>query len=261
LWVTGVIGHEDPNGKKEGPRRLIQRLNGGKIRADAIVIGEGPCAIWKASLGATLFTVTITSPRGSIHNLQVPYAENPASWAADLLMQFKHMEEEFSGAIPHPLCGRERINIGIVSGGDYYNRVPTPLIITGTWRWQTGKTQKDVLARLRQMCQQLAEQSKLQFEVSFNATREPFETPDEHPVVSALQSAGQIVSGKAPELIGLGLVGDGSLYANEGHVPAVYYGPAYETAHSNHERVSIAQLEHCAKVYALAAANFCGVAE
>jgi len=80
-------------------------------------------------------------------------------------------------------------------------------------------------------------------------------------VVRALQSAGAIVSGKAPELIGMALVGDGSRYANEAQVPAVYYGPAYETAHSDHERVSIAQLVHCAKVYALAAARYCGTVE
>ena len=45
LWITGVIGHEAPAGKKEGPRRLIQHLRSGKMRADAIIIGEGPCAI------------------------------------------------------------------------------------------------------------------------------------------------------------------------------------------------------------------------
>src|SRR5262249_13124582 len=58
LWLTGVIGHESPAGKKEGPKRLIQRLRSGEMRADAIIIGEGPCAIWAASLGSTIFTVT-----------------------------------------------------------------------------------------------------------------------------------------------------------------------------------------------------------
>jgi acetylornithine deacetylase/succinyl-diaminopimelate desuccinylase-like protein len=95
--------------------------------------------------------------------------------------------------------------------------------------------------------------------VSFNATREPFETPEAHPVVKALQAAGEIAFGRSPETVGMALVGDASLYVNEGGIPAVYFGPAYETAHSDHERVSITQLTHCAKVYALAAAIFCGV--
>src|SRR5437870_3820257 len=46
LWLTGVIGHETPAGKKEGPRRLIQRLREHAIKADAIVIVEGPCDLW-----------------------------------------------------------------------------------------------------------------------------------------------------------------------------------------------------------------------
>jgi acetylornithine deacetylase/succinyl-diaminopimelate desuccinylase-like protein len=261
LWVTGVIGHEDPNGKKEGPRRLIQHLRSGKIHTDAIIIGEGPCAIWRASLGFTLFTVTISSERGHIHTTKLPYDENPARWMAELLIEFERLERQFSEAAPHPLCGRERINVGIVSGGDYYNRLPTPTVVTGTWRWQPGKSQDDVQGLLRQICRRLAERSKLNFEVSFNATREPFETPEKHPLVRTLQSAGATVSGKVPEAIGMPIVGDGSLYANEARVPTVYYGPAYEMAHSDHERVSIAQLVHCARVYSLAAAIFLGADE
>ena len=54
---------------------------------------------------------------------------------------------------------------------------------------------------------------------------------------------------------------DANLYANDGGVPTVYYGPAHQTAHSDNERVSISQLAHCAKVYALSAVNFCGVVD
>jgi acetylornithine deacetylase/succinyl-diaminopimelate desuccinylase-like protein len=44
-------------------------------------------------------------------------------------------------------------------------------------------------------------------------------------------------------------------------VATVYYGPAHETAHSDHERVSISRLVHCARVYAATAMNFCAVEE
>src|SRR5262249_7130155 len=40
LWLTGVIGHETPVGKKEGPRRLIRHLREATIKTDAIVIVE-----------------------------------------------------------------------------------------------------------------------------------------------------------------------------------------------------------------------------
>lgn len=258
LWFTAVIGHEDPKGRKEGPRRLIHHLRTGKIKADAIIIGEGPCAIWNASLGMTIFTVSIGSARGSIHTIKVPYTENPARWLGELLRDFDRLEQSFCAAAQHFLCGRERINVGSVLGGDYYNRLPTPIVVTGTWRWNENKTFGDIEQQLRQICNSLAQASGLSFDVSFNATREPFHTPDDHPVILALQKAGLAASGNAPETIGMAIVGDATFYVNEGRIPTVYYGPAYETAHSDNERVPIAQLVHCAKVYALAAAIFCG---
>ena len=95
LWLTGVIGHETPVGKKEGPKRLIQHLRDSTIRADAVVIVEGPCALWTASLGSTIFRVTITSSRGPIHTIKVPYAESPARWLGRLLSEFERLEQEF----------------------------------------------------------------------------------------------------------------------------------------------------------------------
>ena len=259
LWVTGVIGHESPAGKKEGPKRLIQRLRSGEMRADAIIIGEGPCAIWAASLGSTIFTVTATDERGPIHTIKVPYGTNAVRWLGELLVEFERLEQQFSEVPPHPLCGRERLNVGIVSAGDYYNRLPTGFTLAGTWRWQPGKTHQDVRAGLESICERLASRSGLKLEVTLEAAREPFETPGDHAVVRALQTAGSIVAGTPPEVIGMGLVGDANFYVNDAGVPAVYYGPAHETAHSDDERVSVARLTHCAKVYALAAMEFCGV--
>ncbi len=258
LWLTGVIGHETPAGKKEGPRRLIERLRAGNIHADAILIVEGPCAIWAASLGSTIFRVTITSSRGPIHTIKVPFSANPARWAGRLLEELEQLELSFAASPPHPLCGREQVNVGMIRGGDYVNRLPTPIEILGTWRWQPGKRFAQVEARLRELCERRARESGLEFGFSFEAAREPFDTPPGHPLIHALQSASERVTGAAASVIGMGLVGDGNLYANEAGVPTAYYGPAHETAHSDHERVSIAQLAHCARVYALTALEFCG---
>src|SRR5437764_9926317 len=153
VWITGVIGHESPAGKKEGPKRLIQHLRSGKMHADSIIISEGPCAIWAASLGSTLFTVTVTTELGPIHTIKVLYSANPARWLGELLVEFERMERQFSEVAPHPLCGRERLNVGIVSAGDYPNRLPTTCTVTGTWRWQPGKPHQVVRAGLEGVCE------------------------------------------------------------------------------------------------------------
>ncbi|MEM7131022.1 MAG: M20/M25/M40 family metallo-hydrolase [Chloroflexota bacterium] len=260
LWLTGVIGHETPVGKKEGPKRLIEHLQAGKIETGAIIIVEGPCAIWAASLGSTIFHITVSTDRGPIHTIKTQYIENPAYWAGRLLTEFQKLEEKFAATTSHPLCGRDQLNVGMVHGGDWFNRLPVAIKVTGTRRWTPGRTLDDVKAELQALCEQLADESGLSFTLTLEeaAAREPFETPPDHPIVSALQNAGQTASGSQPELIGMGLVGDANLYANDGGVPTVYYGPAHETAHSDHERVSISQLVHCAQVYALTAAHYCG---
>ncbi len=251
LWLTGVIDHETPRGRKLGPRRLIDHLRSRRINANAIVIVEGPCAIWSASLGSTIFRVRIESSRGILHTIKVPYLENPACWLGRILTELESIERAYASAPPHPLCGPSRVNIGMITAGDYPNRLPTPIELAGTWRWMPGTTHAHVRATLEEICARLASESGLAITCSFEAQREPFETPADHPIVQALLPA---------PVIGMGLVGDANLYANEAKVPTVYYGPAHETAHSDDERVSVTQLVHCAQVYARAATRFCGVA-
>lgn len=55
------------------------------------------------------------------------------------------------------------------------------------------------------------------------------------------------------------IVGDANLYVHGSGVPTVCYGPANETAHADIESVSIARMESAAKVYTLAAMEYCGV--
>src|SRR5262245_45660794 len=258
LWLTGVIDHETPAGKKAGPRRLVQHLRSGEMKADAIVIVEGPHAIWAASLGSAVYTITIRSDLGPIHTVKVPYANNPVCWLGKLLTRFEEMERRFESAPKHPLCGREQINVGIVKGGDYMNRLPTPVSVSGMRRWTPGKTVADIRGEFQKLCDEFAAASGLAFSFTLEGNRGRCGTPAGHAVGRGLLSAGEGITGKRPQILGMALVGDPNIYANDGGVPPVYYGPAHETAHSDHERVSAARLVECAKVYALAALAFCG---
>ena len=259
VWLTGVIGHEAPEGKKEGPKRLIEHLRSRKIPADAIIIVEGPCAIWAASLGSTIFNFEIKDDRGPIHTIKIPYRTNPAYWVGKLLTELEEREKEFEKQPAHPLCGRQLYNVGMVHGGDYMNRLPASFQITGTRRWTPGITLADVRAEFQEICDRYAEQSGLHWSYSIEGEREPFETPADHPLVEAVRRSAETASGKPPDIVGMGLVGDANLYDNDGGVKTVYYGPAHQTAHSDHEQVSVSQLMHCAQVYALAAMNYCGL--
>jgi succinyl-diaminopimelate desuccinylase len=259
LWLTGVVGHETPVGKKEGPLRLIERIRGGTVRPDGILIVEGPPAIWSASLGSTIFTLTLEADGGPVHTIKVPYKQNPVRWLSRLLDEIDRLDDRLASLPPHPLAGRDQVNVGIVSAGDYFNRLPVRLTVTGTRRWAPGRSAADVRAELAGVGERVARASGLRCSLDLAGTREPFETPRAHPLIRALERAGRQVDGRAPDVIGMGLVGDANLYVNEAGIPTVYYGPAYETAHSDEERVDVRQLARIAGVYALAAIEYCGV--
>ncbi len=259
VWLTGVVGHETPAGKKEGPKRLIQRLKAGELRADAILIVEGPTAVWCASLGSTVFTITLDAGRLPVHTIKVPFKQNPIRALPRLLDELDRLDDLLAERPAHPLAGREQVNVGIVSAGDYPNRLPVRIEVTGTRRWMPGRTIEDVRAELEALAERVAHAHGLQSRVELEGWREPFETPPVHPLVQALRRAGEQLTGRAPDVIGMALVGDANLYVNEIGIPTVYYGPAYETAHSDEERVSVEQLTHIAQVYALTAMEYCGV--
>ena len=263
LWLSGVVGHETPAGKKEGPLHLIERLRAGQPRVDAILIVEGPCAIWRASLGSAIFTLTLRAAGPPLHTLLVPYRNNPVRALRCLLDELDHLDASLAALPPHPLAGPDQLNVGIISAGDYPNRLPVELRVTGTRRWGPARSAATVLQELTDLVERAALAGGIEGmtgEAALDAAREPFETATDHPLVQALRASGERVGGHAPQEIGLALVGDASLYVNALHLPTAYYGPGYETAHSDAERVSIDRLVHITGVYALTALAYCGQA-
>ena len=261
LLLTAVVGHEEPEAKKDGPRALIDDINDGRIACDRIIIVEGPDALWVMSMGSMVFTITLTSDRGGMHTQYVPFAENPIRHMGDLICRINEFQQELDAGNVHPLAGAERIDLGIAHAGDYFNRTAPRCVLTGTRRWAPGKKAPDVLAELESLAAPFAAAGGLALDVRMEHEREPFETPLDDPITEAVASAHQQVTGTQAEAVGKRIVGDANLYVHGTGVPTIYYGPSNETAHSDVETVSIRRIDSAAKVYALAAIEFCGVAE
>ena len=120
-------------------------------------------------------------------------------------------------------------------------------------------TATEIEAELRELCEWVSRRSGLEAEFSLDAPHEPFETPADHRLVRALETAAPAATGAALPRIGLALVTDANIFANAASLPVVCCGPEYATAHSDHERVSVERLHQTAALYALAAMEFCGV--
>lgn len=259
LWLTAVVGHEEPEAAKDGPLALIDDLRSGRIGGERILIVEGRDALWVMSMRSMVFTIHFSSDRGGMHTQYVPFSDSPIRVVGDLIQRIARYQQELDAGRVHPLAGPERIDLGIVQAGDYFNRTPTDATFVGTRRWGPGRNAKEVLAELRDFVGPIATAGGLTFDVSMEHEREPFETPVTDPAVRATAAAHRTISGEDVETIGLRIVGDANIYVHGSGAPTYYYGPSNETAHADIEWVSVQRLADAARVYALTAMSYCGV--
>ena len=259
LLLTAVVGHEEPEAHKDGPNALIEDINSGRIECDRILIAEGRDALWVMSMGSMVFTIALESDQGGRHTQYVPFGENPIRHLGDLIQRLHQFQVELDAGPAHELAGPERLDVGVVKAGDYFNRTPQSCTLTGTRRWMPGRTAGQVLAELREMAAPYARAGGLDLRVEMEHQREPFETPQQDAAVQAAAGAHRLVRGTEPEYVGLRIVGDANLLVHGTGVPAFYYGPSNETAHADVEWVSVERLEQAARVYALTAALYCGL--
>ena len=206
-----------------------------------------------------VFHITLTSKSGGMHTQYVPLEQNPIRYLKDVLDRLIRFQRELDHGKVHPLAGAERIDVGIVRSGDYFNRTPANSSLTGTRRWASEKTAEEVLEELIHLINPVAQSGKLELEIRMDHEREPFEISPNDSIVEAVGKAHQHVTGQDARIVGMRIVGDANLYVHGTGVQTIYYGPSNETAHCDRENVSISRLESAAKVYALAAMDMCGI--
>ena len=245
--------------EKDGPLALIKDHKNGRIGGDRILIGEGWNELWVMSMGSMVFTIQLTSPRGGTHTTYVPFGENPIRYLGDLIQRITAYQDQLDAGAAHPLAGPERIDLGMVQAGDYFNRTPLHCSLTGTLRWGPRANAEEILAELRELTAPIAEAGQLELDVTMIHDREPFETPSDDSAVQAVAQAHHFVHGDQAAVTGKRIVGDANLFVNLGGVPSFYYGPSNETAHSDGEWVSLTRLTQAAQVFALSAAAYCGL--
>lgn len=260
VWITAVVGHEEPEADKDGPKALIEDLNSGRLEGDRICIVEGPDALWVMSMGSMVWTLRLTSPKGGTHTQYVPFSDNPIRYVGDLIQRIHDRQAALDQGEVHPLAGPERIDVGIVNAGDYFNRTPVRCELTGTRRWAPGRTAQACLSELEILASDIALDGDLQFDLSMVHEREPFETPKDDPSVVAFAEAHRALTGQDAKYIGMRIVGDANLYVHGTGIPTFYYGPSNETAHSDEETVSVDRLKAAAEIYVQASINYCGLA-
>jgi acetylornithine deacetylase/succinyl-diaminopimelate desuccinylase-like protein len=265
--LIGWVGHEAPTGKGLGPKAVAKSIREGKIKADGAVITEGPLeSVGIAQGGMAIFTITTSSPKGTVHTATVPLRSNPILWMAEAVREIHAFDEELNSKPWNPLIAeRPSAQLGIVTGGDFYNRLPSECRLTGTVRWDPGENVQIVEYRLKNRLDKLENRlwhsldGDVRFKLEMDLVRESYEIPSDSEMVRSTQAAVKEVTGKDVGVSGWRGVGDPPVL-NEVGVPTVFYGPfdfANMTAHSDNEWVSVESLAISSKVWTALALRYC----
>ena len=249
--------HEAPDGHGEDLLDLVRR----GIKGDAVIITElASDTLPVVGLGQVAFDFAITRPGESSHELLTPPGTpHPILAAVRLvnLMQARHNE---LAQVKIPYVGPESFFIGILQGGDFYNRWTNACKVMGTRRYGPENSYANVLAELQTMAAQVERETGAQVALNLIPVRDGFQVVAEEPLVIALRRAYLQVTGRELPLVGSRMVGDAAIFIKEGKVPALYHGPGGTGAHADLESVAVADLVRAAKVYILTALDYAGQA-
>jgi acetylornithine deacetylase len=237
--------------------------------ADACIFTEpsglGTVAI--SNRGAQFFRITVPGQEGGVeywHELV-----NPIAKAMEVFQAIEAYSIMRESTVSHPLYDRyhdTKVPLGVcrISAGEWPSTVASQCLMEGTIECLPGedihKVKEDFKAYLLEWA---AKDDWLKdhplgiqwFGLWFDAAQ----IEVDHPFVSALTGVIEDVTGGRPAVVGAGGC-DLRLPVLHGDTPAVLYGPAGGMIHSTDEYVEFEQVITCAKILALTAANWCGVA-
>ncbi len=249
--------HEAPHGQGQDLLDLVRR----GIKGDAVIITEvASDTLPIVGLGQAAYEFTVTRPGESSHELLTPSGTpHPILAAVRLvnLMQDRHAE---LAKVQIPYVGAESFFVGILQGGDFFNRWTNACRLVGTRRYGPENSYATVLAELQTMAAQVERETGAQVALNLIPVRDGFRVAEDEPLVIALRQAYLEVTGRELPLVGSRMVGDAAIFIKEGKVPAVYHGPGGQGAHADLESVAVSDLVRAAKVYVLTALDYVGQA-
>jgi acetylornithine deacetylase len=264
--VLAFVADEEAGGGW-GSKRLAPLLG----PVDACLIGEpaGWERDWQAlhlvSRGSCCFRIRVrgTQMHSSLSD-RMP-SVNASERVAVLMVAIRdELELPFT---PHPLGGvGPTLNVGVLlSGGVFYGVVPGEAEFACDLRTVPGMTEEGVRAALEGWLERRrAADPLLDVELSFEPGLEwvPWSEIDAgHPLVAAVQAAATEVLGASPPLGVFPGTTDAPWYDRAGIPTIPSFGPGLLTCcHGPNERVALDRLHEAARIYARAAAGYCGVA-
>lgn len=263
LQIQSVLGEED------GGAGTLATLMRGHTGDGAIVLEPTDLALGPAHGGALGFRVTV--PGRAAHGAFREEGVSPIEPFGRLVAALRELEAERNRDVADPLFAEDRLPfalaIGKVRSGIWASTVPESLEFEGRLGFAPGEEPGHARRAFETAVSTAAAADPWLAEhppivewcgAQFGAAR----TDPASPVVRTLAAAFEEVTQTRPVVRGMRYGSDMRLLVQVGGVPTVHFGAGdVRDAHRPDESVSLEELVTAARVVAVAASRFCGVAE
>jgi acetylornithine deacetylase/succinyl-diaminopimelate desuccinylase family protein len=262
LSLQGRVGlllvPDEETGGARGSRPLV---SAGILGANGIgMLTPEPSGgtIWNASRGAFSLRVTVKGKAAHVglHFEGVNAFEGMLDVAARLRELQLQVETHTTGYRITPDVARRSILLlgGVCSGGTNFNVVPDSVSFSIDRRINPEENFEMEKAHLL-ACLEEATRAGLNLETEILQEGRPAGFSEDEPLVQALARSVETVTGRVPRVeLCPGLLE--TRYYAERSVPALAYGPGrLSVAHGSRESVSVKDVQDCATIYALTAAE------
>ncbi len=247
------------------------------VKASAGIVTE-PTAfeVWVACRGSLTPTITVDGRPGHAEMAQPHWraggAVNAIEKMAVILDAVRRLQDEWRGRPDkyHPYLAAGTIVPVKISGGEWMVSYPAACSLTCELMYLPANADADgwgteVEAEVERWIAAAAAQDPWLVEhpptVEWHVDIPPSEVDSEHPVVGSMVRA-STAAGRAPRLGGLDSWYDAATFSRFGETPSIGYGPrSIAWAHTVDEYVPVDDLVTCTEALALAAVDYCGVAE
>jgi succinyl-diaminopimelate desuccinylase len=257
VLFTGHDLHEAPWGYGA---QLEQLINEGYV-GDAVLIPEYLNACLPVvGRGLATWKITIRREGAPVHEVMRPKDEPSVIDAgAELVARLR----QYAGHLAtrsDPLAGTETVFVGQIHSGEIFNQYPQECWLEGTRRWLPGSDLAEVERELRTLLAQVAQRTRTDIKMEYQAVRDGFRLDKEHPVVGLFLDAYTATSGRTLPFGAKPFCDDCNAFWSQANIPGITHGPSAGGAHTVNEWVSIEDLQRVALLYAVTAVQFCALA-
>jgi succinyl-diaminopimelate desuccinylase len=237
--------------------RTWRELLPGEI--DGVIVCEpedgGVCATAK---GAVRLTIELTGAMA--HGAMPQQGRNPIPVAAQVVLALADVERRLAAEHPpHEHLGSPYLTPTVLLAGDPHqaNVVPGSAVLCVDVRTIPGVDHDRVVAAIADAARAVAGPADVGVLVEVVDDRPPVDTPQDHPVVTALAAAHETVTGLPARYGGVPGATDGTILTRDAGLATVVYGPGGKwIAHQADEFVEVAAVLQATYVYAEAARVF-----